>query len=119
MTRTQQQACRGDSVSRTSQQALDDDSQSDAQGTDVPRKCNLGFSGMRLAILIKAQNICEDACLFEDPFPDPHQDVIGRVESWKSASRHCGIKGEIPDMNNNVDKYVSNTARFYICSNIM
>ena len=35
------------------------------------RKCEI--SGVRLAILLKAQNMCEDSCIFEDPLLIPNR----------------------------------------------
>jgi hypothetical protein len=59
-----------------------------------------------MSILLYAQSILEDACLFEDPFPSAQQDVMSRIEAWKTASRQYGLKGAIPGMEG-VDKYVS------------
>ena len=78
-----------------------EDSSSDEEGEDIKpfRKGNIG-------ILLQAQGICEDAGLFEDPFPSPQQDATGRVDAWKSASRLSYIKGAIPEMEDTDDKYV-------------
>ena len=77
------------------------DSSSDEEGEDIKpfRKGNIG-------ILLKAQGICEDARLFEEPFPSPEQDATARVDAWKSASRLGDIKGAITEMDDTDDKYV-------------
>ena len=77
------------------------------------------ITGVRLAILLKAQNIIEDSCIFKDPFPNPQQNLLGRVDAWKSASRNCDIKGEIPDLEDGTDKYVSNPLQLCTCSDII
>ena len=76
-------------------------SSSDEEGEDVKpfRKGNIG-------ILLKSQGICEDARLFEEPFPSPQQDAIARVDAWKTAFRLSDIKGAIPEMEDTDDKYV-------------
>ena len=78
-----------------------EDSSSDEEGEDIKpfRKGNIG-------ILLNAQCICEDARLFEEPFPGPQQDATARVGAWKSAFRLSDIKGAIPEMEDTNDKYV-------------
>ena len=53
------------------------------------------------------------------PFPNPQQDVLVRVDTWKSASRNCDIKGENPDLEDGTDKYVSNPPQLCTCSHII
>ena len=78
-----------------------EDSSSDKEGEDIKpfRKGNIG-------ILLTAQVKCEEAGLFEEPFPSPQQDRTARVDAWKSASRLSDIKGAIPEMEDTDDKYV-------------
>ena len=78
-----------------------EDSTLDEEGEDIKpfRKGNIG-------ILLKAQGICGDAGLFEEPVPSPQQDATARVDAWKSASRLSEIKGAIPEMEDMDDKYV-------------
>ena len=78
-----------------------EDSSSYEEGEDINpfRKGNIGIQR-------KAQGICEDAELFEEPFPSPQQDATARVDAWKSASRLSDIKGAIPEKEDTDDKYV-------------
>ena len=80
---------------------LVEDSSSDEEGEDIKpfRKGNIG-------ILLKAQGICEDAGLFEEPFTSPQQDATARVDAWKSTSRLSDVKGAIPEMQDTHDEYV-------------
>jgi hypothetical protein len=84
-------------------------------GTEDPeqetsiRKNKLILTRTLWPIFIIAQDICEDAFVFEDPFPIPQEDIMGRVDAWKSAARQCNIKGAVPDLDEKVDIYVSNT----------
>ena len=59
-------------------------------------------------VFIKAQDICEDTFVFENPFPNVQDDIMGRVDAWKSAARQCYIKGAVLDMDDKVERYVSN-----------
>ena len=98
------------------QTSHDGDSQFEVQ--DPEDKGDIEIPGPQRAIVKKAQSLCEDSTLFEDPFPNSHQEVITRVDAWKSAARLCDLKGEIPNMEDKWFKYVSNLAWLYICPNL-
>ena len=55
----------------------------------------------------KKKNICKDSYIFENPFPTGQEDVISKIDAWKTASRQCDIKGKVPDVGRSVDKFVS------------
>ena len=70
------------------------------------------ITGPYKAIMEKAQILYEDSCLFENPFPSPHEDVLTRVDTWKSAARLCDVKEEVPDMRQGWFKNVSYATGF-------
>ena len=72
------------------------------------RKSKLGLTGVQWAIFNKTTSICEDAFIFENPLPTAQEDTFARYDAWRTASRQCDIKGTIPDMEECVDKVVSN-----------
>ena len=61
-----------------------------------------------------AQKIYEDICIFETAFPTPTQDVIARIDTWRSATRQCNIKGKMPDLNDDLDPMVSGTFTCFV-----
>ena len=70
-------------------------------------KSKLTLIGLQWSIFNKAKSICEDSHIFENPFPTSSEDVIGRFDAWRSASRQFNIKGEIPEMGEKVEGHVS------------
>ena len=59
--------------------------------------------------MIGAQEIYEDACIFEAPFPTPKQDMLVGCDAWKSSARLYNIKGKILDQDDDLDTIVSCT----------
>ena len=73
------------------------------------RRSKLMLTPLQWAILVKAQPVYEDSCIFETPFPTPQQDMLARVDAWRSAARQCNVKGTVPDMGEKVNTKVSDT----------
>ena len=61
-----------------------DDSQSEIPDLVIKgeSKPDHKISGLQLAIMVKAQHMCEDFILFEDPFPTTQWDLLLRVDAW-------------------------------------
>ena len=71
------------------------------------RKCKLALTGLQWSIIHKAKSICENSLIFKNPFPLISESVIVRFDAWGSASRQFNMKGEILQIREKVDGYVS------------
>ena len=80
--------------------------QTETQEMRKVRKQKLTLSPDAWNILDLTQHMCEDSCIFETPFPTPQKDMSTRMDSWKAAARKCDIKGEVPEMDEDIDQYV-------------
>ena len=56
-----------------------------------------------------AHRIFEDTCIFENPFPTPHQNWTAIYNGCTAALRQCNVKEGIRDINTNVDQMASRT----------
>ena len=81
-------------------------SSSSTEASSHDQNINPKISGTYISILLYAQSILENVCLFEDPVPSAQQDVISIIEAWKAMATQCGLKEAIPGIEG-VDKYVS------------
>ena len=58
-------------------------------------KGKIKVKSKQLAIMMRAQNIFEDTCVYENPFPTPQLDMITKSDVWRSTARLSNVKGVI------------------------
>ena len=70
-------------MSQRPREASGEDSQSETQdpGLEYDTKDEIEITSTQKAIAEKAQSLYEDSCLFENPFPSPHEDVLTKVDA--------------------------------------
>ena len=68
-------------LARTQQELASDDGDSKSEIQVPDCKGKIEILGPQKAIIKKAESLCEDSALFEDPFPNAHEEVITRVDA--------------------------------------
>ena len=71
------------------------------------------------AIMMRAQNIFEDTCVIENPFPTPQLDIITKSDLWRSTARLSNVKGVIQHMDQDMRHIISRLPHTSSISNIM
>ena len=82
-------------------------------------KGKIKLTSKQWPIMMGAQKIFEDICIFENPFPTPEQDMTAKSDAWRFAARLSNVTGVIRDLDKDIEYIVSGLSHTSSLSNVM